>query len=82
MLEVVLGQCSFLDNQHQQKPEVLHTFTPNESYAYLLNFETSSFVFLKNYNIEFDEIIATFTDQNGRPLEIEDKSNLALLINK
>ena len=31
---------------------------------------------------EFDEIIITFTDQNGRPLEIADKVNLTLLINK
>ena len=39
-------------------------------------------VFLKIYNTEFDEIIITFNDQNGRPLEIEDKVNLTLLINK
>ena len=36
----------------------------------------------KTYNKEFDEIIITFTDQNGRPLEIEDKVNLKLLINE
>ena len=39
-------------------------------------------MFLKSYNTEFDDIIITFTDQNGRPLEIEDKVNLTLLINK
>ena len=39
-------------------------------------------MFLKNYNTEFDEIIITFTDQNGRPLEIADKLSLTLLINK
>lgn len=33
-------------------------------------------------NTEFDEIIMKFTDQNGRPLKIEDKVNLKLLINK
>ena len=33
-------------------------------------------VFLKTYNTEFDEIIITFSNQNGRPLEIEDKTNL------
>ena len=48
----------------------------------MLNVEPSNLVFLKTYNTEFDEIIITFTDQNGRPLEIEDKVNLALLINK
>ena len=39
-------------------------------------------MFLKTYNIEFDEIIITFTDQNSRLLEIIDKINLTFLINK
>ena len=54
----------------------------NKSYAYLLNLEQSNLVFLKTCNTEFDEIIIKFTDQNGRPLKIEDKVNLILLINK
>ena len=37
-------------------------------------------MFFKTYNAEFDEIIITFTNQNGRPLEIEDKVNLTLLL--
>ena len=37
---------------------------------------------IKCYNTKFDEIIIIFADQNGRPLEIEDKVNLILLINK
>ena len=44
--------------------------------------ESSNLVFLKTYNIEFDEIIITYMDQNGRPLEKEDEVNLILLINK
>ena len=36
-------------------------------------------MFLQTCNTEFDEIIITFMDQNGRPLEIEDKANLILL---
>ena len=48
----------------------------------MLNVELSDLVSLKNYNTEFDEIIITFTDRNVRPLEIEDKVNLTLLINK
>ena len=51
--------------------EVLYTFAPNKSYAYLLNVEPSSLVFLKNYNTKFDEIIKKFTGHNGRPLDIE-----------
>ena len=69
--EVVLVQCNSVNTQHQQKFEVLYTFTSNKSYTYLLNVEPSNLVFLKTYNIEFDGIIIPFLDQNGRPLEIE-----------
>ena len=44
---------------------------PNKSYAYSLNVEPINLVFLKTYNTEFDEIIITFTAQNGRMLEIK-----------
>ena len=41
---------------------------------------------MKTYNTELtyntDKIIITFTGQNGRPLEIEDKVNLTLFISK
>ena len=50
--------------------------------AYLLNVESRNSMFSKTYNTEFDEIIITFTDQNGRPLEKEHKVNLTLFINK
>ena len=79
VVEVVLVQCKLIDNQYKQKSEVLYTFMPNKSHAYLLNVEPSNLVFLKTYNIEFDEIIITFTDENVRPSEIV---NLTLLINK
>ena len=37
VIEVVLVQCNLVDNRYQQQSEVLYTFTPNKSYAYLLN---------------------------------------------
>ena len=62
-----------MDNQPYQSSEVLYIFTPNKSYSYLLNVEPSNLLFLKTYRTGFDDIIIFFTDQNGRPLEIEDK---------
>ena len=53
-----------------------------ENVLYLEVAEVGNLVFLKTYNTEFDEIIIKFTDQNSRPLEIDDKVNLTLLINK
>ena len=64
---MVLVQCNLVDNQYQQKPEVLYIFMSNKSYAYLLN--VISYAYL-------------FTNQNGRQLEIGDKVSLTLLINK
>ena len=55
---------------------------PNKSYAYLLNIKPSNLVFLKTYNTEFDEIIVKLVDQSSRPLKIEGKVNLTLLIDK
>ena len=73
-VEVVLVQCNLVNNKDQQKFEILYTFPPNKSYSYLLNVEPSNVVFSKTHNTEFDE--------NDRSLEIEDKFNLTLLINK
>ena len=81
-VEVVLIQYNLVDNQYQQKYEVSKTFNPNKYYAYLLNVEPSNLVYFKTYNTEFDKVIIKFADQNGRPLEIEDKVNLTLLIKK
>ena len=47
VVEVVLVQCNLVDNQYQQTSEVLYTFMPNKSYAYLLNVELSNLVLLK-----------------------------------
>ena len=55
---------------------------PNKSCSYLLNVEPSNLLFLKTDNIKFDEVIITFTDQNGLPLDIEDKVNFTLYIIK
>ena len=81
VVEAVLVECNLVDNQSLLKPVALYTFTPNKSYAYLLKVEPSNLVFLKTYNTEFDKIII-FTDQNGRRLDMKDKVNLTMLINK
>ena len=62
VVELVLLQRNSVDNQYQEKSEVLYTFTPNKSYAYFLNVEPSNLVFLKTYNTKFDEIIIIFTN--------------------
>ena len=82
LVEVVLVQWNLVDSDYQWKCEELCTFRPTKSHAYILNVELSNLVILKTYNTESDEIIITFTNQIGRPLEIEGKVNLTLFINK
>ena len=82
VVEVVLVQCNLVENLYQQNSEVLYTFTPNKSYGYVLNVEPGNLVFLKTCKMEFDEIIITFTDHDGRPLKIADKVSLKMIINK
>ena len=48
----------------------------------MLNVEPSNLVFLKICNTGFYVTIIIFTDQIGRPLGVEDKVNLTLIINK
>ena len=47
VVEVDLVQNNLVDNQYQQKAEVLYTFTSNKSHAHLLNVERNNLVFLK-----------------------------------
>ena len=82
VFEGILVQSNLADTQYQQKSEILYTFLPNKSYAYLLNAEPSNSVFFKNYNTEFDEIIIKLTVRNGRAVGVEDKVSLALPIIK
>lgn len=56
VVEAFLVQSNLVENQNQQKSEVLHTFTLNKSYGYLLNVELSNLVFFKTFNTEFDGI--------------------------
>ena len=50
-VKVVLVQCNLVDNQYQQKSEVLYAFTLNKSYAYLLNIEPINLLFFRKHII-------------------------------
>ena len=68
-----------VNNNYQQDSRVLYTFVANKSFGSLLDISPSH-VFLKTFNSEYDEIIVWFTDQNSKPLEIEDRINLTMVI--
>ena len=78
--EVVLVHCNMVNNDYQHDSRVLYTFVPNKSFGSLLDISPSNHIFLKTFNSEYDEIIVWFTNQNSKPLEIEDRKKLTMVI--
>ena len=78
--EVVLVHCDTVNNDYQQDSRVLYIFVPNKLFGSLLEMSPTNHIFLKTFNSEYDEIKVWFTDQNSKPLEIEDRINLTMVI--
>ena len=78
--EVVLVHCNIVNNDYQQDSRVLYTFVPNKPFGSLLEISPTNHIFLRTFNLKYDEIIVWCTDQNSQPLEIEDRINLTLVI--
>ena len=81
-VEVVLVHCNLVNNSYQQASKELLTFVPNRQFGQLINILPYLLTILKTTNTEFQSIQLWFTDQNKRPLEIEDSTNVTLIIEK
>ena len=77
---MVLINCNILNNDYQHISRVLYTFVPNKSFGSLLEISPTNHIFLKTFKSEYDEIKVWFTDQNSKPLQIEDRINLTIVI--
>ena len=77
--ELVLVHCNLVNNDYQQDSRILYTFVPNRPFGSFLEILQRNNIFLKTFNLEFQEIKVWFTDQTSKPLEVEDKINLALI---
>ena len=80
VVELVLVHCNFVNNDYQQDSRILYTFVPNKTFGSLLEISPTNHVFLRTFNSEFQEIKIWFTDQTSKPLEIEDRINVTLII--
>ena len=80
IVELVLIHCNLVNNDYQQDLTILYTFVPNKPFGSLLEISPTNHIFLKTFNSEFQEIKVWFTDQSSKPLEVEDKINLTLII--
>ena len=79
IVELILVHCNLVNNNYQQDSRILYTFVPNKTFGSLLEISPTK-VFLKTFNSEFQEVKIWFTDQTSKPLELEDKINITLII--
>ena len=71
--------CTLVNNNYEQASKVIFTFVPNKQFGQLITIPPHSLTMLKTTNADFSFIEIWFTDQNNRPLEIED--NIILEVN-
>ena len=79
-VDLVLVHCNVVNNSYQQASKVLFTFVPNKKYGQLITVSPEMLIMLKTVNTEFSFIEIWFTDQDNRPLEIEDSVNISLIV--
>ena len=80
IIDIVLVHCDTVNNDYQQDSRVLYIFVSIKPFGSFLEIYPTNHVFLKTFNSEYDEIKVWFTDQNSKPLEIEDRINLTMVI--
>ena len=78
--DFILVHCNLVNNSYQQVSKVLFTFVCNKKYGQLITVSPETLIMLKTVNTEFSFIEIWFTDQDNRPLEIEDSVNISLII--
>ena len=82
--EVVLVHCNIVNNDYRKDLRVLqeYTFAPNKLFSQLLDVSPKNVIFSKTFDSEPSDIEVWFTDENPKPLEIEDKISITLVINE
>ena len=79
IVELVLAHCNLVNNDYQQNSRILHTFVSSNPFGSLLEISPTNQIFSKTFNSEFQEVKVWFTDQNIKPLEVEDRINITLI---
>ena len=79
-VDLVLVHCNLVNSSYQQSSKVLFMFVPVKKYGQLITVSPETLIMLKTINTEFSFIEIWFTDQDNRPLEIEDSVNISLIV--
>ena len=82
-LEIVrnfLVFCNLVQNVYLQDSNLLFSFVPNSRFGSLLSITPQVLKYCDTVDSFFDYIEISFTDQNGRPLEIDDDITASIII--
>ena len=74
----VLLFCNLVENVYLQDSKLLFSFVPNSRFGSLLSITPQVLKYCDTVDSIFDYIEISFTDQNGRPLEIDDHITTSL----
>ena len=78
-VDLVSVHCTVVNNSYQQASKVLFALVPNKKYGQLITVSLETLIILETVNTQFSFIEIWFTDQENRPLEIEDSVNISLI---
>ena len=73
-VKIFLVHSILVKNSYQEASKVLFTFVPNEEFGHWMTIATRSLKMWNTANTEFSFVELWFTDQNIKPLEIEEKA--------
>ena len=76
----VLVFSNLVQNVYLQDSKLLFSFVPNSRFGSLLSITPQVLKYCDTVDSIFDYIEISFTDQNGRPLEIDDDITASIII--
>ena len=82
-LEIVINVlvfCNLVQNVYLQDSKLLFSFVPNSRFGSLLSITPQVLKYCHTVDFIFDYIEISFTDQNGRPLQIDDDTTVSIII--
>ena len=82
-VDTVLIHCNLVDNRISHNSSILHAFIPNDSFGSLLSVRPNYPQNRYCRNASFNYVEIYLTDQDERPLDVEDKILVELqIVNK
>ena len=76
----VLVFCNLVENTYLQESKLLFSFVPNSRFGSLLSITPQVLKYCDTVDSIFDYIEVLFTDQNNRPLQIDDDVTISIII--